>query len=262
VKIPSPMDTVGGNPTGIVFNSVAGFTLSNGSKASFLFVGLDGILSGWNGAANTRALVIGNNSATSVYTGLALDSSGGQNYLYAANFKTGKIDVWDTGFATVTWMPFHDPAIPAGYSPFNIWAWGPWIYVTYAKVAADGREAVGAGASRGALDAPWGVAVAPAGFLSANNMNTSMVEGGSKVNIASEALVLVGNFGDGKINVFTQNGIFVGQLESNKQTIVIGDLWALSFPPSTATAIDPDRLYFTAGPNGEMNGLFGYLVKQ
>jgi uncharacterized protein (TIGR03118 family) len=279
VKIPSPMDTVGGNPTGIVFNSVAGFTLSNGSKALFLFVGLDGILSGWNGAANTRALLVKDNSPASVYTGLALDSSGGQKYLYAANFGTGKIDVWDTGFVPVTWMPFHDPAIPSGYAPFNIWAWGTWLYVTYAKVGPGGHEAVGSGegfvdvfktdgtwasrfASRGALDAPWGVAVTPAGFLNANNMNTSMSEGGGKVNIASEALVLIGNFGDGKINVFTQNGIFLGQLQSNKKTIVIDDLWALSFPPSTATSIDPDRLYFTAGPDAEKNGLFGYLIKQ
>jgi hypothetical protein len=77
-----------------------------------------------------------------------------------------------------------------------------------------------------------------------------------------DPVILVGNFGDGRINVYTQDGKYLGQLKSHKQTIVIDGLWALSFAPSTATTIDPARLYFTAGPDHEVDGLFGYLIKQ
>ncbi|HEY4291226.1 MAG TPA: TIGR03118 family protein [Puia sp.] len=290
VKIPSPADTVGGLPTGIVFSGGKGFKISNGQASNFLFVGVDGILSGWNGAANTRALVIKNNSATSSYTGLALASNGGANYIYAANFRTGKIDVWDTTFASVS-MPFRDPRLPAGYAPFNIQAVGSWLYVLYAKVGPDGRDQAGMGngfvdiyntdgsfvkrfASRGSLNAPWGVAMAPAGWLQSKDMmddnehdngdnhgNDNNGHGGHDFDV-NQPVILVGNFGDGRINVFTMDGTYQGQLQSHNRTIVIDGLWALSFPPSTATTIDPNRLYFTAGPDKEADGLFGYLIKQ
>ncbi|HEY6899913.1 MAG TPA: TIGR03118 family protein [Puia sp.] len=283
VKIPSPADTVGGLPTGIVFSGGKGFKISNGQAASFLFVGVDGVLSGWNGAANTRALRIKNNSATSAYTGLAIASNAGANYIYAANFRTGKIDVWDTTFASVS-MQFRDPALPAGYAPFNIQAVGAWLYVTYAKVGPDGEDQAGPGngfvdvfgtdgsfvkrfATRGSLNSPWGVAMAPAGFLQSNNMmgDDSGHDKGNKGHDdfdASQPVILVGNFGDGRINVYTLDGRYQGQLQSHNKTIVIDGLWALSFPPSTATTIDPDRLYFTAGPDDEKDGLFGYLIKK
>jgi len=297
VKIPSPTDTVGGVPSGIVFSNGKGFKLSNGQGAAFLFVGEDGILSGWNGAANTKALVIKNRSATSEYKGLALASSGGANYIYAANFRTGKVDVWDTTFAAVS-MSFRDPGLPAGYAPFNIQAIGSWLYVLYAKVGADGDDQAGAGngfvdiyntdgsfvkrfASRGSLNSPWGVAMAPAGWLQSKDMaednghdngddhggNNNSGPGNNNSGHghdfdASQPVILVGNFGDGRINVFTTDGTYQGQLQSHNRTIVIDGLWALSFPPSTATAIDPKRLYFTAGPDKEADGVFGYLIKQ
>jgi hypothetical protein len=72
-------------------------------------------------------------------------------------------------------------------------------------------------------------------------------------------VILVGNFGDGRINVFTPNGDYLGQLQSRKQPIVIDGLWSLSFPP--AGTADPGRLYFSAGPAGETDGVFGYLIK-
>jgi uncharacterized protein (TIGR03118 family) len=292
VLIPSPTDTMGGTPSGIVFAGGKGFKLANGQAAAFLFVGEDGVVSGWNGAANNKALRIGNNSATSSYKGLALASSGGANYIYAANFKTGKIDVWDTTFKAVS-MPFNDPAIPSGFAPFNIQAIGTWLYVSYAKVKPDGDDQAGPGngfvsifttngtfvrrfASRGSLNSPWGLAMAPAGFLESNDMdgddnggsNSGPGKAGEVSNIIhhffdkNQPAILVGNFGDGTINVFTQDGTFQGHLRSHSKTIVIHGLWALSFPPSTATTIDPKRLYFTAGPNDEDDGLFGYLIKQ
>ena len=291
VAIPSPADTIGGNPTGIVFNSTKGFVLANGKTASFIFVGVDGIVSGWNGTAGTngnRALVVANNSANSSYTGLTLASNNGTNLLYAANFRAGRIDVWDTSWKSWS-LPFKDPALPAGYSPFNIQSVGSWLFVTYAKVGPDGRDQAGDGAgfvdvfnpdgswvkrfaSRGPLNAPWGVVEAPANFYvdadndkddnSGKGSNNSGGDHGMGNNDQTQPTILVGNFGNGYINAYTLDGRFLGALSSHSHPIVISGLWALSFAPATATAVDPNRLYFTAGPAKEMDGLFGYLIKQ
>jgi uncharacterized protein (TIGR03118 family) len=289
VHIPSPTDSVGGLPTGIVFAGGAGFTLGNKQGALFLFAGEDGVLSGWNGAAGNNAFRIADNSATAHYTGLALTTNNGSHMLYAANFKSGKIDVWDTTFTAVS-LPFHDPFLPSGYVPFNIQAIGSWLIVAYAKVGPDGDELPGAGlgfvdifnpdgtfvtrfASNGSLNAPWGVTMTPANFLDDNDMtdkNGNMKNedhGGSnskmngKQDSDQQPVILVGNFGDGRINVYTMNGQFQGQLQSHNHTIVIEKLWALSFAPVTATNTDQSRLYFTAGPNDENDGLFGYLIR-
>jgi len=282
VRIPSPSDTMGGEPTGIVFSGGKGFTLANHQGAAFLFVGEDGVLSGWNGAAGNNALRIWEDSANAIYKGLALASTGGANFIYAANFKTGMIDVWDTTFTPVS-MPFHDPGIPSGYAPFNIQAIGSWLFVSFAKQGQDGDEADGPGlgfvdifnpdgsfvrrfASRGTLNAPWGMAMAPAGFLEENDMSDdsgkgNMAKGEGKDDV-SAPVILIGNFGDGRINVFAQDGQYLGQLKSHNKTIAIEGLWAIGFAPTTATAVDPKRLYFTAGPADESDGLFGYLIKQ
>jgi hypothetical protein len=136
-------------------------------------------------------------------------------------------------------------------------------------------------ASRGALNAPWGVAWAPAGWLTTQDMSTEESKGsnsgsgsnnsgsngsgnyngGSGKNDTVGPVVLIGNFGDGRINVYSPEGQFLGALQLHKQAIVIDGLWAIGFAPSTATSIDPGRLYFTAGPNKEKDGLFGYLIK-
>ena len=288
VHIPSPTDTIGGQPTGIVFAGGAGFKLANSQGALFLFAGEDGVLSGWNGAAGNNALRIADNSASAHYTGLALTTNNGSHLLYAANFKSGKIDVWDTTFTAVS-LPFHDPFLPSGYAPFNIQAVGSWLFVAYAKVGPDGDEQPGAGlgfvdifnpdgsflrrfASKGTLNAPWDVTITPAGFLDDHDMtdeNGKMKnedQGGKdkmkgKPDDDQQPVILVGNFGDGKINVYSVAGQFLGQLQSHNHTIVIEKLWALSFAPVTATNTDQSRLYFTAGPNDENDGLFGYLIR-
>jgi len=303
VRIPSPADTIGGLPTGVVFSGGKGFKLSNGAASNFLFVGVDGVLSGWNGPAGNNAIRIKNNSATSSYTGLAIAASGGANYIYAADFRGGKIAVWDTTFKPVN-MAFHDPSIPRGFAPFNIQSIGDWLYVTYAKVGPDGKDQAGAGegfvnvfktdgswvrrlASRGSLNAPWGVAQAAPGFFGDNDNddgddnnnrgndnsgkgsdnsgkgnNNNSGRGKDDDHIDTRPTILVGNFGDGHINAYSLDGKFLGQMQSHRHPLVIHGLWALSFPPVTATTIDPNRLYFTAGPNDEMDGLFGYLIKQ
>jgi hypothetical protein len=70
---------------------------------------------------------------------------------------------------------------------------------------------------------------------------------------SSEILAMAGS-------MFSTQGQFMGQLQSHNRTIVIDGLWALSFAPTTST-IDQKRLYFTAGPAAETDGLFGYLIK-
>ena len=284
VNIPSPMDTIGGLPTGIVFAGGAGFTLANNASPNFLFVGVDGVFSGWNGAAGNNALRIADNSATSAYTGLTLATWNGSHLLYAANFRTGKIDVWDTTFSPVS-LPFHDPGLPSGYSPFNIQSVGNWLFVTYAKPAPDGRSQAGAGlglvdvfnpdgsfvrrfASKGTLNAPWGVVLTPANFLQDLDLSGDVGhkdasgdnDNKDKDDLDQPPFILIGNFGDGRINVFSTQGQFMGQLQSHNSTIVIDGLWALSFAPTTST-IDQKRLYYTAGPAAETDGLFGYLIK-
>jgi uncharacterized protein (TIGR03118 family) len=285
VSIPSPAGPTGGSPTGIVFNASTDFKLTNGNPARFIFVGVDGVLSGWNGG--TSAQLIKNNVATSAYTGLALASKGGSNFLYAANFRAGRIDVWDNTFAPVI-MRFKDEHIPSGYAPFNIQAVGSWLYVTYAKVGPDGQDQPGPGngyvdvfntdgslakrfAARGTLNAPWGIVKAASTFLgNIKDMdddhdgkdNSGKGNSGKDDGLVDDSVLLVGNFGDGRINIFRENGDFLDQLKSNGWRVTIDGLWALSFPPATATTVDPNRLYFTAGPNDEKDGLFGYLIKK
>ena len=239
VNIPSPTDTIGGAPTGIVFAGGAGFMLANGQPAAFLFAGDDGVISGWNGAAGNNALRIANNSPNSGYFGLALATWNGSHFLYAANFMAGKIDVWDTTFTPVH-MPFNDPGLPASYSPFNIQAIGSWLFVMYAKVGPGGDEIhqVGLGlvdvfnpdgsfvkrfATGGTLNSPWGATMTPANFLSDNDMSgvdassLKNIPGISNIDNDQEPGILIGNFGDGRINVYTLEGHFRGQLQKHKQ---------------------------------------------
>jgi len=299
VKIPSRTETTGGFPCGIVFSGGMGFNLPNGNGASFLFSGFDGVLSGWNGGDSAVRILAPTGAS---YTGLAIGASGGQNLIYAANFGQKKIVVWDTQFHLVR-MSFIDPNVPEEFSPYNIQAVGNFLFVMYAKLNVTegdplkGRPVSGPGlgfvsvfnmdgtlvkrfASRGTLNVPWGVTMAPASFLEGQDLYNGGGDGHGGYAVASvlpatgndtggterdvkAPVILVGNFGDGHINVFSQDGTFLGQLQSRtrKQPLVIEGLWALTFPPSSA-GIDPGRLYFTAGPEAETDGLFGFLIKQ
>jgi len=263
VKIPSPSSLDGGGtPTGIVFNPTSDFVIPSAnanpaSAAKFIFDGDDGVISAWNGTRGGTAYRVA--ATTGGYFGLAIGHVDNVNYIYAANFKDGRIDVWDGSWKAVS-MKFSDPFLPASYSPFNIQAIGDNLYVMYAKVGNGGDEehVVGEGlvdiytmagkfvkrfATGGKLNAPWGVALAPTSF-DANG----------------EELLLVGNFGDGRINAYNKGGKFLGQLtRPDHTTLEIEGLWSLQFPPFTSS-IDPNRLYFTAGPDDEKDGLFGYLT--
>lgn len=264
INIPSPGGPSGGLVTGQVANpSNPDFRLSNGVGASFIFVGLDGIISAWNPAMKTNVEVVKNNVGQAVYTGvtIAIDK-GGASYLYTANALKGTVDVFDWAFRPVTDRPFIDPKLPAGYVPFNVRAVNDYIFVMYTQVGPDGRalKQVGNGivnvftkggvlvkrfAEKGKLNAPWGVAAVPASFFK-----------GEK----AQPAVLIGNFGDGKINAYTLEGKFISQLKVNNEVVSIDGLWEITLPP-TNSIIDQNRLYFTAGPADERDGLFGYLVK-
>jgi uncharacterized protein (TIGR03118 family) len=261
VNIPSPAGATGGTPTGVVLNpSSVDFALSNGKPARFIFVNLDGVISGWNGGANAE--LIKNNVGQSVYTGAALAEYQGHNFLYAANAIKGIIEVYDASFTVDSTKKFIDPNLPIGYAPFNVSKIGEELFVAYTKVGPDGRavKEVGNGvvnvfstggefkrrfAYGGKLNAPWGFAAASPEFFGGDN---------------AQSAILVGNFGDGKINVYKPNGKFIDQLKVNNKVVEIEGLWAIVFPPA-GTTIDPHRLYFAAGPDDEKDGLFGYLVK-
>lgn len=263
VAIPSQGVHFGGSPSGVVFNSSTDFIIPGLQKAAkFIFANEDGTISAWGGGDST-VTVADRSTSNAVYKGIALANDGTGNFLYAANFKGGKIDVFDKSFTYVTSKPFSDPGIPAGFGPFNIANIGGQLYVTYAKLKApdnmDDQAGAGNGfvdifdlngalvkrfASQGGLNSPWGLAQAPAGF-----------------GLPLHSIV-IGNFGDGRINVYDSTGIFKGVLQNNGQPLAIDGLWALDFPFNENPKSDPNKLYFTAGPMEENHGLFGYLRMQ
>lgn len=266
VAIPSPTMPTGGAPSGIVFNGTTDFKLMNGMPARFIFVGTDGVLSGWNGGNVAERIL--NNSSSAAYTGLALGNDGGANFLYAANFLKARIDVFNNTFNMVS-KPFVDPDLPAGYAPFNIQNIGGKLYVLYAKQdpasPADELHGNGLGyvsifntdgsfvkrfVSNGQLNAPWGIAWAPTGFFGDEFPSDMQV-------------ILIGNFGDGHINAYDADGRFLKELRAHGNPIVIKGLWSITFPPATSTnGIDVNALYFSAGPDDEADGLYGYIKKQ
>lgn len=244
-----------GCPTGIVANSTADF-----GGAAFLFDTEDGILAAWTGATNA-VIKVDNSAAGAVYKDLAtITTQAGANFLLAANFRSGAIDVFDRNFAPTTLAhSFTDPNLPAGYAPHGIHVLDGQIYVAYAKQdSAKHDPALGAGlgvidvfdfsgafvkrfADGGTLNAPWGVALAPASFGDFSND------------------ILVGNFGDGTINAYTADGTFVSQMkDSSGNAITNPGLWDLVF--GSGGTGDPNTLYFTAGGADQTTGLFGTLV--
>src|ERR1700719_283519 len=252
--------------TGVVFNGSNDFVVRRGTAAGaarFIFSSEDGLISGWSPGVDATHAIPAVFMSSAVYKGLTLASNGGVNMLYAADFHGHKIDVFGPNF-TPRKMPgaFVDPNIPANFSPFNILALGGRLYVTYAQKEEDGNDEVdgpGLGivdafdtgghllqrvATAGALNAPWGMAIAPANFGDFSNS------------------LLVGNFGDGTINAFDPaNGAFLGQLRTpDGQILVIDGLWGIAFGNgSTAQNLPSNTLFFAGGPNGEENGVFGRI---
>jgi uncharacterized protein (TIGR03118 family) len=263
-------------PTGIVFNaSTADFVVASGATSSaalYILDGEGGMIAGWSpNVSLTNAVTMYTDTAGAVYTGLAIATNAGNAFLYAADFHNGKIDVFNSSFAKQTTsassFTFVDPAIPAGFAPFGIQAinngasGAAQIYVTYAQQSSGGNDATnGAGQgyvdvydtngqlikqlipAGGALNAPWGLALAPANFGSFSNA------------------LLVGNFGDGKINAFNAStGAAMGTISgSSGAALATPGLWGLAFG-NGADNQPVNTLFFTAGPNGMANGVYGRI---
>ncbi len=258
------------SPTGIVFNGSSDFVVSEGGNSGpslFIFTSEDGTLSGWNPNVDlTNAILTVDNSASgAVYKGLALGSSRSQNFLFATNFSAGVVDVYDASFHWVRSFTdkklAHTCPLPGQcYAPFGIRNIGGLLYVTFALQDADKHDDMaGPGhgfvdvfntnghllkrlIAHGALNSPWGLALAPSDFGRFSNT------------------LLVGNFGNGWINAFDpDSGAFLGSLKDKRgNPIVIDGLWALTFGNGTLAG-ETDTLFFTAGPNEESHGLFGSI---
>jgi uncharacterized protein (TIGR03118 family) len=272
------------NPTGQVFNGNSNiFVVNNGlppadlnfksGSANFIFDTENGTISGriaGNVAPSQSFIAVNNSISGAVYKGLAIATTSNGTFLYAANFNSGKVDVFDSNFKPASGFSFTGPTPPpvppgaVGWAPFNIYNDGSGhLLVSYAaQNAAKHDDVAGPGngfidefdtsgnfikriATGGVLNSPWGLDIAPAGFGAfANDL-------------------LVGNFGDGGINVFdpnATNGVSVGTLTDSKgNPIVIGDLWAL-VTGNNGTGSNPNAVYFTAGLEDEAHGLFGDLA--
>jgi uncharacterized protein (TIGR03118 family) len=295
VTIPAPAGSTGHSaPTGVINNSTSAFVVTDGTKsgpAIFIFATEDGTIAGWNPTVGTNGatppsthavLAVDNSASGAVYKGLASLNvpAGGTlaagQYLFATNFNSGNLDVFDSSFKPVT-LPtgtFQDSTIPAGFAPFGIQTIGSKLYVTYAKqdaakhddVAGPGNGFVDVFSSTGVLlprlggtgvqselNSPWGVALAPTNFGAFSND------------------ILVGNFGDSHISAFDPvTGAFLGQLnDDHGQPLTLAGgltgpdtigLWGIFAFSGNTTATTASTLYFTSGFNDEADGVFGALT--
>jgi uncharacterized protein (TIGR03118 family) len=264
------------NPSGVVSNSsAADFIVTSGAtsgSAKFIFDGEGGMIAGWSPSVDrTHAVTMYTDAAGAVYKGLAIAKNAGALFLYATDFHNNKIDVFNTGFVkqatSATAFTFADPGIPAGYAPFGIQAinngasGATQIYVTYAQQQApdnhDNNNGAGLGyvdiydsngqlvkqlIAAGALNAPWGIALAPADFGTFSNA------------------LLVGNFGDGKINAYdAAAGTPLGTISDAGNTpIATPGLWGIAFG-NDANNQPHNTLFFAAGTNNEADGLYGRI---
>ncbi len=261
---PAPMPlvvSVPNAPTGAVGNAGAGFVVGTGA-ARFIFSTEEGKILAWNSSLGTTAQVVADRDVGAIYKGLAIAA----DRLYATDFHNARVDVFDSSFGYVP-LPgaFVDRGIPKGFAPFGIQEIGGDIIVSYAKQDAAKEDDVkghglgfvdafdtngvflGRIATRGQLDAPWGLALAPADF--------GRFSGD----------LLVGNFGNGEINAYAprHHGKYAhaGTLQGAKhKKIRIDGLWALQFGHGAANNGPTNTLFFTAGPDDESHGLFGTIT--
>jgi len=261
----TPVITGLGAPTGVIFNDTADFVVTGDldtGPATFLFATENGTILGWFPGVNaTNTAIVAVTTPGAVYKGLSQTFDGNNHFLLAADFHGAKIDVFNATFgAAALTGSFVDPKIPAGYAPFGIQNINGDIYVTYAKQdAAKHDDVKGRGhgfvsvfdangnfvdrvVTRGQLNSPWGLAVSPASFGRFGNH------------------LLVGNFGDGKINAYDlETGNFRGSLsQSSGHPIVIDGLWGIRFGNGLQNQ-PTNALFFASGPGGEAHGLYGKI---
>jgi len=268
-------------PTGQVFNSAPGASdfsvMSNGQsvKPTFIFATENGTISGWPSGTRPQQTILSpvdNSASGAVYKGLAIATTASGSFLYAANFNSGNVEMYNSSWGLM--KTFTDPNVPAGYAPFNVQVLNGKLYVTFAlQDSAKHDDVAGAGhgfvdvfnldgtpglangnlrlISRGDLNSPWGIAIAPANFGEYSND------------------LLVGNFGDGEIHAFDpMTGAPIGVLEGpNGQPLHIPGLWDITIG-NGGPGVIANAIYFTAGlplfdmPDLglEQAGLFGDLT--
>jgi uncharacterized protein (TIGR03118 family) len=269
VTIPGGAGLVGpSTPTGNIFNGTRDFVITKGTASAvpnFIFATEDGTLSAWSPTVDARnaVLTMDNSKTGAVFKGLAMANNGSGNFLYAADFGKGTIDVFDGKYAAqpAAAFPFTDPNLPAGFAPFNVQTFGGNLYVAYAKQDSNKLDDVGGSGNgfvniftpngqlirrlvtQGPLNSPWGMAIAPAGFGQFSGA------------------LLVGNFRDGRITAFDPTtGALLGQLsDATGAPISIHGLWGLWFGNGGNGGVTT-KLYFAAGPDNETHGLFGSLT--
>ncbi len=253
VSIPLHGNANGSSPTGVVYNSTTSFVL-NGNPAKYIYATEDGIIAAWNGGDSTTA-VVDHSALRTVYKGITIANDGSGNFIYTTDFHNNKIDVFDASFNYISSRQIVDATIPASFAPFNIRNINGNLFVTYAKQLApdnhDDQSGAGNGyidifnpagvfikrfATQGALNSPWGLAQASADFGQ------------------GAGALLVANFGDGTTLIFDSSGNYKGPVENNGVPVFIDGIWDIAFAPSSNT-----QLYFTAGPQQEAYGLFGYI---
>jgi uncharacterized protein (TIGR03118 family) len=269
-KVPLTVDVPGG-PTGAVFAGVAGsFPIATSTSttlapASFVFATEAGEIRAWRGGTTALVAPTTGGGADALFKGLAIaQPTPGDPLLYATDFHNAQVDVFNGAWQNVAAAgSFTDPSLPSGFAPFGIQTIGSHVFVTYGQQSAEGGDEVDAQslgfvdeydlqgnlvarvAQRGQLDAPWGLAMAPASFGR---------YGGD---------LLVGNFGDGQINAYAA-GVGGWHHDGTLRTadgnkLVIDGLWALEFGNAGSNG-DPSTLFFTAGPNDESDGMFGTIT--
>ena len=256
VVVPAFNGTSGGTPTGIVYNGSQEFNVQ-GWPAIFLFATLDGTISGWAPQSNpTLAIVAVNNWASgAVYTGLAITSNTSGNFLFAADTANNKVDIYDGSFNFVT--SFTDTSLPANFTPFGIQDINGQVYVSFADSTGGPGGYIDIFTEAGVfvkqlahgkpLNQPWGFAVAPKNF---GSLGGALLIG-NNVNFAST------------INGFSlKNGQFLGTIKNSAgKPIVIDQLWGIKFGGGAGPSINGNKnqLFFAAGPNNNVNGLFGLI---
>lgn len=258
-----------GTPTGTLFNGGTGFDLAPGKPALFLFVTEDGTISGWNPGVNaTKAVIKVNTKSASVFKGAALATIqfpfvGESTFLYVADFRKGRIQVYDSSFHHIHAMDnlFRDDRLPSGYAPFNVQNIGGELYVTFAQQDDQKHDEVD-GAGRGYVDV-----FSPLGFLLRRMEHTHWLNGPWGLALASGDFgiyshdLLVGQFGSGVIAVYDPvTGQFKGVLrDASDNPIANKGLWGLSFGSDGASG-PATTLYFSAGVDSESHGLFGTVL--
>jgi uncharacterized protein (TIGR03118 family) len=273
VTVPAADGTPDGSPVGVVYNRDYGHGFiipSTGESSKFIFATEDGTIAAW--ASGTSAVTVVNRSSHGcVYKGLALGTYNGSYRLYATDFHNGKIDVYDEAFHLINSGEFYDPRAMTGYAPFGIRAFGDKLVVTYALQDEEGEDDV-SGMGNGYVDiyktngafvrrfAADGMLNSPYGIESfVGTPRTGALSDEIELN-SDRRTLLIGNFGDGHINMYDGNGRYLGQLTNNGEAITIDGLWSISYKRTMDATARDGKLFFTAGPRDETHGLFGYIL--